>query len=138
MIRNTDSYLSPEWILEVFKGWFDPCPLNDNPSENGLEIEWEDKTYVNPPYSAPLKWVEKAIEESKKGKTIAMLLRVDTSTKWFSKIHEFGAIILWLNGRIKHKRADETYDKPTPANFASMLVIFPKQKIKGDDDETKK
>jgi len=128
--RNTDSYLSPEWMLKMFEDWFDPCPLDDNPIIDALKIDWKDKTYVNPPYSKPLPFVEKAIEESKKGKIIVMLLRVDTSTKWFAKIIESKAHILWLNGRIKYRRTDYTYHKPTPANFASMLVIFyPEKKL---------
>ena len=122
--ENTDSYESEPWILEVFKGWFDPCPYNDNPEIDGLSIEWKEKTYVNPPYSKPLPWVEKAIEESKKGKIIVMLLRVDTSTKWFAKIVEAKAQILWINGRVRYrKRSYKRFDN-TPAPWASMLVIF--------------
>jgi len=122
--KNTDSYMSPEWTLKMFDDWYDPTPLNDKPEVDALTIAWKDKTYVNPPYSRPLPFVEKAIKESNSGKIIAMLLRVDTSTKWFAKIIEAKAHILWLNGRIKYRRADYKYHKPTPVTFASMLVIF--------------
>ena len=33
----------------MFEGWFDPCPLNDNPDVDGLNIEWKDKTYGKRP-----------------------------------------------------------------------------------------
>ncbi len=112
-----DNYATPKWLLELFDGWYDPCPLNPSPSFDGLKIEWGKKTYVNPPYSNPLKWVEKAIEENKKGKTIAMLLRVDTSTKWFAKLIEAKAEILWFNKRLR-------FIDNKPANFPSMLVIL--------------
>ena len=113
----TDDYKTPKWLMETFfNGWFDPCPLNPNPDPDGLKIEWRNRTYVNPPYSNPLKWVEKTIEESKKGKLIVMLLRVDTSTKWFAKLIEAKAEILWFSKRLKFT------DKP--ANFPSMLVIL--------------
>jgi len=119
-------WATPTWLYEELDKEFhfqlDPCPLRAD--FNGLDIPWFDYTYVNPPYSSPLKWIEKAIEESKKGKIIAMLLRVDTSTKWFARLHEADAKILWLNGRIRYRRNDYTYDKPTPANFASMLVVL--------------
>lgn len=105
--------------MQLFDGWFDPCPLDPNPSINGLEIEWEDKTYVNPPYSKPHLWVTKAIEENRKGKLIVMLLRMDTSTKWFRDLQEAGATFLWVNGRLKFRTGK-------PANFASMLVILNK------------
>ena len=48
-----DNYATDDRIMQVFDGWFDPCPLNDNPNIDGLTIDWEDKTYVNPPYSSP-------------------------------------------------------------------------------------
>ena len=139
--RNMDSYLSPEWMLKMFEDFDDVCPINDNPEINALELDWKDKTYVNPPYSNPLPWVKKAIEESKKGKIIAMLLKVDTSTKWFREIIESKAHILWLNGRIKYRRNDYTYHKPTPVSFPSMLVIFYNEEDKNisqlEDDEVK-
>jgi phage N-6-adenine-methyltransferase len=121
---NKDSYLSPSWLLETFDNWFDPCPAIDNPEVDALKIEWKDKTYVNPPYSNPLPFVEKAIEESKKGKRIVMLLKVDSSTKWFAKLIEAKAHILWLNGRIRYMKPEFTFNKNTPANFPSMLVIL--------------
>jgi len=112
-----DNWETPEWIMEMFKEWFDPCPLNDNPAYDGLKFNWKDKTYVNPPYSNPLPWVEKAIEESKKGKTIVMLLNVDTSTKWFAKLNEAGAHVLWFAERLKFSESNAS---PRP----SMLVIL--------------
>ena len=117
-----ENYSTPKWILEIFEDWFDPCPLNDNPKVNGLDIEWKDKTYVNPPYSNPLPWVEKAIEENKKGKTIVLLLRMDTSTRWFKELQESGAKFLWINGRLKFG------DTGKPAPFPSMLVILNKKR----------
>lgn len=117
---------TPDWLMEIFGEWFDPCPLNANPEFDGLKIDWKDKTYVNPPYSNPLPWVEKAIEENKKGKTIVMLLKVDTSTRWFKRINEAQGKIFWLNGRLRFK-GKNYYNgdgKLSPANFPSILVVF--------------
>ena len=96
-----DNYKTPEWLMFLFKDFYDPCPLNPNPEIDGLKIEWKGKTYVNPPYSNPLPWVEKAIEENKKGKYIILLLKLDCSTKWFRLLIEAGAHILFVNERIK-------------------------------------
>jgi len=115
----SDNYATDNRIMDVFSDWFDPCPLNPEPTKDGLSIEWKDKTYVNPPYSKPLPWIEKAIEENKKGKTIVMLLRMDTSTKWFAKLQEANAVFLWVNGRLR-------FNNLKPANFPSMLVILNK------------
>ena len=115
--KASDNYRTPDWILNIFDNWFDPCPLNENPTIDGLLLDWKDKTYVNPPYSRPMDWVKKAIAENKKGKTIAMLLKVDTSTKWFAKLVEANAKIMFIHGRLKHHTGK-------PANFPSMLVVL--------------
>jgi hypothetical protein len=113
--ETNDNYATPKWLLRVFENWFDPCPLNPIPIIDGLSIEWKDKTYVNPPYSDPLNWVRKAIEEMKKGKLIVMLLRADSSTEYFKLCQEYGEVI-YFGRRIK-------FNGNTPY-FASMLVIF--------------
>lgn len=110
-----DSYATPKWLFELFEGWFDPCPLNPKPKFDGLKIVWGRRTYVNPPYSKPQLWVEKAIEEKNKGKLIVMLLRADTSTRYFARCIEEGEV-LFFGRRIK-------FNGKTPY-FASMLVIF--------------
>ena len=114
---SNDNYQTDKWLMELFEDWFDPCPLDLNPKIDGLSIEWKDKTFVNPPYSKPLEWIDKAIEENKKGKTIVMLLRVDSSTKWFAKLVEADAKILWINKRLR-------FNTGKPANFPSMLIIL--------------
>lgn len=112
-----DNYESPKWILDLFSEWFDPCPLNPTPKINGLNIDWKNKTFVNPPYSNPLPWIEKAILENKKGKTIVLLLKVDTSTKWFQKLVENNVRLFWINKRLK-------FNGKSPAPFPSMLAVL--------------
>lgn len=116
----TDNWETPGWLMELFKDWFDPCPINAD--FDGLDCGWQDKTYVNPPYSSPLKWVLKAIEENKKGKTIAMLLKVDTSTRVYRELVNAKAHILFINERLKFKGIENHDGKP--ASFPSMLVIL--------------
>lgn len=62
-----------------------------------------------------------------------MLLKVDTSTKWFAKITEAKARIFWLNGRLKFRQLGSNLEKEKwqPAGFPSMLVVF----TKGKQDE---
>lgn len=101
----------------MFEGYFDPCPFNEKPEFDGLSIDWPDKTYVNPPYSKPLPWVKKAIEESNNGKRIVMLLKADTSTKVFALLHSHGADIFWCSKRLN-------YESKQGAKFPSMLVFL--------------
>lgn len=115
--KKSDQFPTDYWLYTVFEDWFDPCPLDENPSINGLEIEWYDRTYINPPYSNPLPWVRKAIETSKEGKRVVMLLKFDSTTKWFKLLMQANAHILYVGERLKH---GGNYSAP----FASMLVIL--------------
>jgi len=114
----TDNWGTPKWIMKTYEGWFDPCPLNPDFIVDGLNIEWKEKTFVNPPYSKPLPWVQKAIEENKKGKYIVLLLKVDCSTKWYKALVEAKAHFIWFAERLKYNDCGKT------PNFPSMLVIL--------------
>ena len=129
--KKNDSWATDGWIQDLFPLtpsyaeyakhsviWFDPCPLDDNWTRDGLECAWCDRTFVNPPYSNPLPWVEKAIHwHQATDATIVMLLKHDTSTKWYAKLHEAGAKILMVQGRLK-------YGSKKGAAFPSVLMIL--------------
>lgn len=117
--KANDEYASPSWIKDgLFAGWFDPCPMTKGlVNFDGLTSAWKDKTFVNPPYSKPLPWVQKAIAENKKGKTIVLLIKHDSSTEWFRLLHEAGAEFLMVNGRLHFNSGDA-------APFPSVLVML--------------
>jgi hypothetical protein len=81
-----DSSPTPKYFYDQinaeFHFDFDPCPLTNNLRDfDGLTSDWRGKRiFVNPPFSQKPQWIRKAIEESKKGKLVVMLLPVDTST----------------------------------------------------------
>lgn len=67
---------------------FDPCPYPLPDGLDGLTCEWGKRNYVNPPFGSimhqgkkkgPTASMRKAIEESKKGKFVAIVYPVD---KW--------------------------------------------------------
>ena len=107
---KSDVHITPDRVWDMIKEewgyekeqFFDPCPVN--PQWNGLEINWKELNYVNPPYSRErgdkktllTQFVEKALDE--KGTTI-MLLPSKTDQEWFHKIKEFD--IMWIRGRLK-------------------------------------
>lgn len=115
--KATDQFPTDAWLLAVFDGWFDPCPLNAAPEVDGLSIEWPDRTYVNPPYSNPTPWVEKAIQEYRGGKRIVMLLKDDHTTQWRKALRQAGAHFLDINERMHH---GGKYASP----FPSVLVFL--------------
>ena len=117
-----DNYTTDSWLKwDLFEGWFDPCPFNPDQAHtgvDGLAIDWEDRTFVNPPYSNPLPWVKKAIQQNSYfGHTIALLLKHDSSTEWYRLLHEFGAHFLLVGERLKHGTTKG-------AAFPSVLVII--------------
>ena len=97
---------------------FDPCPIN----QEGLrvydgETKWpKGDLFINPPYSEPAPWITKAIEHAQRGNTVVMLLRGDTSTKWFHELVLPNAEIRFVKGRIRFNGE--------PAPFASIIAIF--------------
>jgi len=103
---HSDNWKTPKDFYDKlnaeFNFDFDPCPLNS--TFDGLIIEWGQSNFVNPPYSRKLKeaFILKGIEESRKGKTVVLLLPVSTSTKIF---HDFiwpnKKEIRFIRGRIK-------------------------------------
>lgn len=133
-LEHKDDWATPDdfykKINNEFNFDFDPCPFqHDLTLWNGLEIEWGDRNYINPPYSRELKekFINKAVTESKKGKLCVMLLPVSTSTKIFHDvILPNQTEIRFIRGRLKFKGVNTFGDfvDNKPGMHDSMLVIF--------------
>jgi hypothetical protein len=121
--RGNDEYQTPNWVrYGLFADWFDPCPFRSSKTsmQDGLAIDWVDFTFVNPPYSRPLPWVKKAILENKKGKTIALLLKHDSSTQWYKLLHQAGAHFLMPSNRLH-------FSDKKAAPFPSLIALLYKK-----------
>ena len=113
-----------DYLDEEFRFVLDPCP--PKPKFDGLEIEWSDMNFVNPPYSRSTigKWIKKGIEEQKKKHYSVFLIPSRTDVKWFYKMFEYATEIRFVVGIIKFVGAKSS------APFPSMIVFFgPKQKF---------
>lgn len=99
---------------------FDPCPAK--PTFDGLAIEWGDRNFVNPPYgrgkNSTGPWAKKALEESRKGKLVVMLVASRTDTLWWHDHIMQAGEIRFIKGRLHF---DEHKDG---APFPSAVVIF--------------
>ena len=67
-LKHSDNWETPKELYdklnEEFDFNFDPCPINHDTNKwNGLEIDWKERNFINPPYSRKLKeaFVKKAI-----------------------------------------------------------------------------
>lgn len=118
----SDDWGTPQWLMSMFDDWFDPCPLGAW-HHNGLNLEWgvySDRIYVNPPYSNPMPWVEKAIfENTEHGCTVVLLLKHDSSTRWYAKLKEAGARFLMIEGRLKYEGPNSR-----ACAFPSVLAVL--------------
>jgi hypothetical protein len=98
---------------------FDPCPpLHEF---DGLQIEWKERNFVNPPYGREIgKWIEKGFNEAQKGKTVVMLIPSRTDTKWWHEWVMKADEIRFIKGRLKFN------DQKNSAPFPSAIIIFNK------------
>jgi len=108
--RYSDEYYTPEQYHKPLGQFeFDPCagPISsiatiNNRAANGLEIEWNGRVWLNPPYSKKCKplFLNKLAQH---GMGTA-LVPASTDTKWFSDaVHEASSVLL-ITGRINFTR----------------------------------
>ena len=120
-ISHSDNWATPRELYATLDAEFhfndDPCPLCEHPIVDGLARPLGTSTFMNPPYSNPGPWCEKAYNESLLGKTVVGLLRGDTSTKWFHKwVLNKASEIRFIEGRIRFN------GKPAP--FPSIIAVW--------------
>lgn len=118
---NRDNWKTPkafyEKLNEEFNFDFDPCP--PDPQFDGLEIEWGNCNFVNPPYGNIIaKWLEKAVEEQAKGKTSVFLIPSRTDTRWWHNYVMNSDEIRFIKGRLKF----DEYKNSAP--FPSAVIVF--------------
>ena len=122
---QTDSVRTPKWLLsdlkKEFGPLFDPAPFNPKFDKSkhvdGLKISWKKANFVNPPYSSVGPWVRKAHSEWKQGKTVIMLVKLESLGRKYSKLIQ-GAEIRILTDKISFPGYKKT------ATFNSILLIF--------------
>lgn len=97
---SRDSWGTPlklfRWVQSRYPVDVDVCasdanhllPVYFTERRNCLSVDWHQYTksgyvYCNPPYSNPLPFVQKAIEQTEYGVKTVMLVNLDPSTRWF-------------------------------------------------------
>lgn len=120
--KKTDDWSTPKELYNKlnneFNFTFDPCPLRSE--EDGLNIDWVGNIFINPPYSNIKGFLEKGLNELKKGNAnvLVYLVPARTDTKWFHEYVYNKAEIRFIKGRLKFG------DSKNSAPFPSMLVII--------------
>lgn len=115
--KKSDNWRTPTKLYKFFidKGYFDPCPYNSD--FDGLKINWKNFNFVNPPYSKISKFVDKSIEEHKKGNAVVLLIPCRTDTKYFRKLIDYGIEFVFITGRLH-------FSDSNSAPFPSCLIYL--------------
>lgn len=113
--KRSDEWRTPKVMYDSYinNGYYDPCPYQSK--INALEIEWNEKNFVNPPYSKIKEFVNKAIEEHSKGKEVILLIPARTDTKYFKLLVDYGSNITFITGRLH-------FNNDNSAPFPSCIV----------------
>lgn len=100
---------------------------------NSLAMDWADSleyfeskgskfVWCNPPYSAILPWVEKAIEAQQNGLGVVMLVMCDPSVAWFALAQEYATETRFIT---KGRLAFLENGKPKSGNNkGSVIFVF--------------
>ena len=134
-LANHDHWATPKFFYDTldaeFHFDFDPCPLHGT---GGLEGEWGERNFINPPYTRKLKeaFVRKAIEQTRKGRLCVLLLPVSTSSALFhDHIKPNAKEIRFVRGRIAFLgyNSKGEYVTGRKGMFDSMIVVFDNMSI---------
>lgn len=125
----SDKWATPASVYDPLHAEFgfnhDPCPITWKPTDaDGLLTEWGTVTFCNPPYSLAAKFIKKAHDEWKKGKTVVMLINAITDTAAFHDYIYGKAELRFVRGRVKFINAAKPEAKPAPSPRPSMIAVF--------------
>ena len=95
------------------------CAEHFTPDDDGLSREWRGVVWVNPPYGREIpKWTRKAVDASKGGALVVMLLPARTDSAWWHDDVMPNAEVRFLRGRVKFVGA------PYNAPFPCCVAVF--------------
>lgn len=129
-LETNDHWETPKWLYDKldseFHFDFDPCPLHA--TFDGIACEWGNRNFINPPYNRrdKPKFIAKAFDEWKKGKTCVLLLPVATSTIQFHEILLPHAEIRFLKGRVAYRGVNskgKKCSKSKPKHDSMVCVL---------------
>jgi hypothetical protein len=111
---------------------FDPCPFPMPADFDGLNCEWGESNYVNPPFGSirhngkkkgPTAWARKALAEARKGKRVVLVYPID---KWILMLIAAGAEVRNLGDVRWQATEDRSQGKGTGRHIA-MFILNPAQ-----------
>ncbi|MYM92645.1 DNA N-6-adenine-methyltransferase [Duganella vulcania] len=115
--HQRQAMLTPGYVLEPVRNLLggiglDPCTEPDNPTKattfyhlpmDGCALPWHTgPVFCNPPYGeARERWVERCIEEGRRGNKVVLLIPAHPDTKNFQRALRACSTVLFVQGRLK-------------------------------------
>lgn len=120
---NKHYWLTPPELFDQlnkeFEFDFDPCPYPKPDDFDGLQAEWGESNYVNPPFNGPTAWIKKAIKEYKKGKRVVFVFPID---KWVFMMLQAKPEIRNLKDVRWHATEDDSKGPGTGRHIACFIL----------------
>jgi hypothetical protein len=123
-----DSYwITPPEIYKTLNEEFcfdyDPCPYPLPENFNGLNVDWGEVNYVNPPFHryggiGPTAFVRKGISENARGKTVVIVL---PTASYVNLLLEAGAEIRPL-GRVRWLHTETRKPMKNPSQITCFVL----------------
>jgi len=127
---------TPDWLFKEldYKYRFDldaaatqinaKCQNYLTEKDDALNINWwpGSRVFINPPYGRKVgKFVYKALEQSKRGRFVALLTFARTDTSWWQDCVPHAAEVIFIRGRLKFNRGN---GKSGAAPAPSAIIVF--------------
>lgn len=120
-------WLTPPELMEQlnaeFAFDFDPCPFPRPEGFDGLEVEWGQSNYVNPPFKGPTAWVRKAISEYRSGKKVVFVSPID---KWVHMLIAEGAEVRNLKD-VKWRAIEDNSEGKGAGRWIAAFILDPEK-----------
>ena len=135
---TSDEWATPRDVFEKIAAKYGPFDLDAccrqdtakaarffTKDDDGLAQPWSGRVWVNPPYSQPRVWVERAVKAVRtEGCRVVMLLPGAVDTNWFHDLVLPNADVIFMRGRVRFIGWQGTpIGSPKAGN---VLAIFPK------------
>lgn len=126
----------PNFMKELTKEFnfdFDPCPFPRPVEFDGLEAEWGNCNWVNPPFTGmakepgkrkigPMAWARKALAEKDKGKVSVLIFPI-YQVRVISFLEDNGAEVRYV-GKIRWLAVEDNTPNPTGSGNIQPCILM--------------